>query len=359
MPNFVIGDHFLEYAYLLDQTYTTKKILDTFSSFVWTERYCDSGDFIMVLPVLENIVDDLKINDYITIPESKEYMIVETMTLVTSAIDGDLLQIEGRSLSSILNRRIVWSEFKRGNYNLQSGITELINLNAVNPSDSKRKIPGLTVKISSDPAVTSLTSVFDVEEGENLFDVITDICSEKKIGYRMLPEGDGGFSFELYSGKDRTWDQEENQVVIFSNKYETLSNSQYVQSEKNYISNAVVVGDEYRAEVFRKNERTGLARREVFLQVNGDKTEDELIQKAKEQMSKRSVTEMFSGTIEPYKQFQYGSDYSIGDIVQVENMYGFSGRCRIGELMISRDAGGPVFTPSFTSIDKNNEEVEA
>lgn len=355
----VANDGFLEFAYLLDDKYVTKKILDTFESATWAERYYDAGDFSMTLPVTEDIVRDVKINDYVCIRESEEYMILETMTLKTDAKDGDRLVIEGRSLVSILNRRIVWEAFKKpGQFSFQLGLKELIEQNAISPKDTKRAIPGLKFVVSEDPDIVALTATFDIEVGENLFDVVASMCSEKKLGFRMKPDGEGGFAFELYFGKDHSWSQDKNPVVVFSDSYENLSDTEYVQSEKDYISNAKIRGDTYEAEVFRKMERTGLARREAYLQISGEKTAEELIQKTKEQMSKMSVTEMFGGNVEPFHQFVLNRDYFLGDIVQVQNRYGFEGRSRITEVLRTRDASGPVLTPTFAVVDKN-EEVES
>lgn len=354
----IASDGFLEGVYVLDRQYVAKAYIDSFISFTWSERYDSPGEFTLDIPLIENYVEAVRINDYLAIKESKEYMVVETSTLISDVEDGDHLQFEGRTLSSILERRIVWTEYKKtGEYNFQQGIKELIEQNAISPSDEKRKIPGLTFKMSEDKAITELTSEFAVEVGDNLLSTIQDKCHEKKVGFRMLPSGEGGFEFELYMGKDRSADQEILPVVVFSDSYENLLNSTYVQSEREYVSNALVKGSNYQGEVFRKTERTGLDRREMYVTIDGETDGPSLLQKAKEEISKKTVTEMFGGEIDIYHQFIFEKDYFVGDIVQVANKYGFKGRCRITELLRSRDASGPMLTPSFAVVDKNNEEV--
>lgn len=366
------SDGFLEGLYVLDDTYTAKLYVDSFLSATWSERYDSPGDFTLTIPMIEEYIKGIRINDYVRIRESREYMIVETSTLETDVEDGDKIVFEGRTLSSILSRRIVWDEYKRtGEYNLQNGIYELLLQNVISPSNSKRAIPKFTFKHSTDPNITGLTAVFEIDAGDNLLEVIEDKCQEKKVGFRVLPKGDGGFEFELYWGTDRSKDQEVVPMVVFSDSYENLLDSNYVQSEREYVSNALVTGKmkmtdeesgkEYtvtlRGEVYRKTERVGLARREMFVDAGEVSYEGELVQKAKEEMSQKTVTEMFGGDIDIYHQFEFGQDYFLGDIVQVSNKYGFSGRCRITEILMSRDAGGPVLTPSFAVVDKNNEEV--
>ncbi len=354
----IASDGFLEGLYVLDRQYLAKAYIDSFMSFTWSERYDSPGEFTLTIPIIESYIEAIRINDYIAIKESKEYMVVETSTLIADAEDGDQLQFEGRTLSSILERRIVWDEYKKtGEYNFQQGIKELIEANAISPTDEKRKIPGLTFKMSEDKAITELTAEFSIDVGENLLSVIQDKCGEKKVGFRMLPSGEGGFEFELYMGVDRSKDQEVVPVVVFSDSYENLLNSNYVQSEREYVSNALVKGSNFQGEVYRKTERTGLDRREMYVTIDGERNGEELLQKAKEEISKKTVTEMFGGEIDIYHQFIFGKDYFVGDIVQVANKYGFEGRCRITELLLTRDVSGPMLTPSFAVVDKNNEEV--
>lgn len=365
--DWVASEGFLDYFYVLNSSYQTKKIVDVFESFSWNIKYYETGTFVATLPLIENLIADIRIDDYVSIRESDEYMIVETISTITDVEEGDKLQIEGRTLSSILDRRIAWKAFRKltdnkepdPNYNFQTGIRELLEENIISPEDPKRRIPGFIFKESDDPYIKSTTAPFNIDIGTNLYEVIASMCSEKQIGFRVLPYGSGGFQFELYRGKDRSWSQTANPIVIFSDGYENLGASEYVQSKKEYVSNALVIGSRYRAEVFRKNERTGLQRRETYITVQGDKTEEELVQLAKEEMSKQTITEMFSGTVEPYRQFLFGRDYVVGDIVQVQNKYGFEGRCRILDVLLTRDASGPELNPSFAVINKNNEEVSS
>lgn len=49
-----LAEDFLELAYVLDANLTTKMVLDNFTSFVWTERFYECGEFSMTIPVVEN-----------------------------------------------------------------------------------------------------------------------------------------------------------------------------------------------------------------------------------------------------------------------------------------------------------------
>lgn len=372
--DYPVGDKFLEYCTVLGSDFMAKMIIDEFSSFVWTERYRGYGDFELTMPVNEDIVALVNLDDYLTIKESDALMVIETMVLNTDTDSGaDTITLSGRSVECLLERRIIWGEFKDGTSkepaNLQNGIKKMLDQNAISPSNEDRKLTGLSFLASTDDRVTALTSVFDFY-GDNLYEAIDDLCSANQLGFRMRPLTEGDMTFELYFGEDRSWAQDKNSPVVFSNSYENLLTSDFVQSEAEYASDALVKGragqDEYVMSIYRKPERTGLKRREIYLEVSVDASDDEssdssitglMFEQAKKSMSEHNVTVAFGSDVEPMMQFQYGRDYFIGDIVQVENRYGFEGRCRIDEVVRSRDAAGPVLTPTFVGVNDDNEEV--
>lgn len=388
------ADGFLEIAYILDSKYETLDVLDTFESFYWNDRYNRYGDFEIVMPILPEHLPALRINNYLSIRESDRLMIIEQVTTKTDPTQGDMLVISGRSLESILTRRILWGVFQQSGP-VQNIIISMITQNAISPSIENRKIPGLSVEWSTDEAVTTPTE--DVKSiGDGLYEMVAGLASSHNLGFKMVPEGEGGFKFSMYVGEDRSWAQEKNIPVIFSHSYENLLESNYIQTEVDYVSNAFVRGDEddVSMEVLRKPERTGMARREMFVDTGlqpetqevtvpvlddeGNPTYDDdgnpitekktikiydaayynqMLVLAKIEMAKHMVTEAFDSTVDTTHQFFYGVDYNVGDIVQVENRYGFEGRCRITEVMRSRDANGPKLVPTFIMVDEKGNEV--
>lgn len=392
----VVGDKFLEYAMILDKTYTMVAVLDMFESFVWVDRYNKAGDFTIVVPILEHYLPYIRINNYLSIRESDRLMVIENVELITDAENGDKLQVSGRSLESILDRRIVWQTSEFGG-TIQTYLSSVLTQNAISPANFKRRIPGMRFVTVSDPNLNKIVDNMRLL-GENVYDLCEGTCASYNIGMKMLPEGNGGFAFSLYSGVDRSWSQKDNVPVVFSHAYENLLDSNYLQSEILYVSNALVRGDEddVTMEVFRKNERIELARREMFIDtglepetqeilvpvvdengnwIEGDdgkyQTEtathkiydqayyNRMLADAKTEMAKHKVTEAFDSEVDTYHQFVYGRDYNIGDIVQVQNRYGYEGRCRITEVMRTRDASGPKLVPTFVMVDDEGNEVES
>lgn len=394
-----VADNFMEYAMVLDKDFIQIDILDTFESFYWTERYNASGDFELIMPVIEKHLPSIRINNYLAIRESEKLMIIESVTLETDAEEGDKLVVSGRSLESILDRRIVWSKYETTN-RVQTIILDLINQNAVTPSDPNRVIPGLFFLWSGESEVTTPTETVTYF-GDNLYTVVSGLCEAHNLGFYILPSEDKKFKMGLYAGIDRSWEQTKVPPVVFSHSYENLLDSNYIQTEVNYISNALVRGDEddVTMGVYRKSERIGLARREMFIDTalqpetqdivtlepvvdeNGEPVLDpdtkeptyiehtetikiydqdyynRMLAEAKVELSQHNITEAFDSEVDTMRQFFFGEDYNIGDIVQVENRYGFEARCRVTEVMRSRDVSGPKLIPTFVMVDISGNEV--
>lgn len=359
-----MAEDFLEFAYVLDRTLVTKMVLDNFTSFVWTERFYETGEFTMTMPVVEKVVKELKINDYLVIRESERVMVIETMTLLTDEEEGDTLEISGRSAESILERRIVWGQLKEKTVGLELAFKKLLDTQVINPANTKRKIQGIVFQESGIEGINDEAIDIDLL-GDNVYDVTATWASEHLVGFKMVLAGEHEIAFSLVKGVNRTREQRERPPVVFSNAYENLLNSNYVQSEIGYASNMLAPGEQDNTylEVIRLEERTGIDRREIFMDSkpqpeSGQTYQEALLEQAKETFNEHNVTIEFGSEVDIYHQFRYGEDYFLGDIVEVENRYGFGNACRVTEVVYTRDANGPVMTPTFSAVDKEEYEIK-
>ena len=158
-------------------------IVDVYESFIWTDRYYEYGDFELFTSMTSTILSYIRQDYYLQNRESEHCMIIEKIRITSDSEDGNHITVTGRSLESILDRRIVWGQQTiRGN--LQNGIRTLLNKNVISPSDSNRRISNFIFEASTDPAITKLT--IDAQyTGDNLYSVINKICSERDIGFKI------------------------------------------------------------------------------------------------------------------------------------------------------------------------------
>ena len=374
-------------VYLLDKKYDAYDAIDRFKSLLWTIRFTKAGEFELYVPADLDIVKRFHEGDYAQIEDSDRLMIVEDINLQTDAEDGDYLIISGRSLESILERRIIWGmTVITGNF--QNGIKTLLERNVISPAIESRKIPNFTFKESTDPRITSLT-VEAQYFGENLYEEIEKLCEEKQVGFRVLPKDSGGFEFSLYVGEDRSYNQIKNPWVVFAPNYENLQSSNYLYSKKN-LKNATLVGGQGEnwsrdtVEVV-SDSSSGLDRRETFTDASGvtndtsgienddtlteeekqeaiaaltEEYNEQLKQKGQEELAKTSVTETFDGEIDTSLQYVYRKDFDLGDVVQIVNAYGMEASTRVSEIVISHDTTGKTIVPTFTvRTDEKGDEV--
>ena len=133
---------------ILNTNLDAVSIVDTYESFIWTDRYYAYGDFELYEAMRDGLLNYIKQDYYLQSKESEHVMIVEKIQITSDTEDGNHVTVTGRSLESILDRRIVWGQ-KLLSGNLQNGIKTLLNENVISPSDSNRKIPNFIFKEST------------------------------------------------------------------------------------------------------------------------------------------------------------------------------------------------------------------
>lgn len=354
--------------YIYDTDFVLKKVLDSYLSSIWTVRYDQYGDFEICAPYSKDIFDEIKLDDYIMRPDSDRMMVVEDIQIQTDAEGGDQIIFSGRSVESILDRRVLFDQtIVVGN--TQDGIKFLLDSNAISPSDEKRKLPIVFHK-NEDSAVTSLETAYQFS-GETLYEAIEALCVDGSIGFRLIPDLNAkNFIFELYSGADRSYYQTDRPYVVFSPGFDNIVTSNYISSKKEYKNVAYAAGEGEGSErtvisVYSgEAEASGLSRRELYVDAgsvssttsDGTLTEsdylDQLASRGSEELEKVKSTTYFEGEVDTSRQFVYGVDFGIGDIVQLQNEYGIEGCARITELVLSDDQNGSTSVPTFTSIEK-------
>ena len=338
---------------VLNTDYESIAVIDTYESFIWTDRYNSYGDFEIVFAMDESFLRYLKEDNYFWLKDSEHTMIIEDIRIDADTEDGNRLIVTGRSLESILERRIIWGQ-KVFTGNLQTAIQTMLNECIISPSIEDRKISNFRFAESTDPKITSLT-IDNQYTGDDLYTVIKGLCEENNIGFKIVLTDDNWFEFSLYAGVDRSYDQTENPYVVFSPNFENIINSNYFSSKASYRNVTLVEGEGEGTD--RKTtvvgSGSGINRREVFTEARdiSSKTEDgvtlsddeyyaQLRSKGLKTLADHSITTAFEGEVEATKLFKYGEDFYIGDIVQIANEYGDEGSAYISELIISRRKEG-------------------
>lgn len=367
-------------AYILNKNFETVELIDTFTSFIWTDRYQEEGDFDLRMPI-ENALklQYLKRDNYLYIENSPHLMIIESFLIESTSDNGSTIKVVGRSLESILRRRIIQDVTIFSNVNFQNAVEKLLKDAIISPAQGERRIDNFCFLRTDDPAITSLTIDTTFEKRETLYDAIQIMCKEKEVGFKIVTEtfkANGveqyTFVFYLYKGTDRTYGQSLNPWVIFSKGYENLVDSSHLQNQEDYANVCYVTGADTENQQESDDEPpelhitvgtvSGLDRREVYTDAGSLRSEDEnvklthqqkvdmMTQAGNEELAEHKVAVSFTGEVDPYSMFQYNRDYYMGDRVQVENELGIKGTSVVSEFIQCHDENGYKAYPTFTEF---------
>lgn len=344
--------------YLLDDELNYIQVIEIYTSMIWTTRYYTAGDFELYTPATPDLLNNLQRNYYIVRDDDlTQCMIIANIEVSTDIENGDYIKVTGKSLKSILNRRIIWTQTVL-NGNVETMIRQLVTDNAINPTIAARAISRLVLGDT-----IGLTGTIEAQyTGDNLAETLTAIGQTYGIGYDVLLDLENKqFKFVLLQGVDRTYNQNTVPRVIFSNEYENLLTSDYQYNSDDYKNVALVAGEG--EGTARKTATVGTAsdldRYELFVDArdvssnNGEITESEynnlLLERGAQDLAETVIKQSVEGEIEPNYTYKLNVDYFLGDLVEITNAYGVTMSPRIIEVIECNDVNGYTCIPTFAT----------
>lgn len=364
-----------EKFYVLNRDFESIAKITNFKSIMWIDRYNEPGEFEVYLPINEKSFEYFKGDNYLWYSGSDKLMIIEDLEVNTNREEYPILIAKGRSLESIIDRRILLYDtvFKD---NLEDDIRQILDVTLMSNADYERVIDNFIFEYSHDERISSLTSDYEFDKGDNLRDVIEKMLNGKKLGYKITLNENNQFVFRVIIGEDRSFDQDSNPWVIFSPKYNNLKTSKFKHEGGSNFRNVIYTyGEEYNDNPPQElivGTTTGLLRRELYndassinheVDENGTKktlTPDEytaqLKQSADDLQKDHIIKETAECEIDHKVNFEYGKDYFIGDIVQVQNEYGQEIKMRVTEFITSISDAGIELYPTLKNIAEEDEE---
>lgn len=258
-------------VYVRDKnSYEIIRIEESFSSLVWTERYQEHGDFVLDIPINVANFDVYKRGNYLQLDESDETMMIESLN-INDEQEDPLLEVSGRTLSCILERRINasklldnYSESIKYNGDFGSVVQGIVNDDILNPTmgrfkwmhtteegaqeegyDSARPSSNYKVKetfstpyraISNfryENSVSGVTIDKEFSELKTIYDMLVVFSKAYVTGFRVRLQN-GVFILETYKGTDRTSNQKTLDPVIFNPVMDNISYVNYFEDQTDY-----------------------------------------------------------------------------------------------------------------------------
>lgn len=263
----------------------TMGIIDAWYSLIWVDRYNEAGEFELKIEASKENVALLHEDYYLLYSMSDHAMVIEKVELITDVEDGDYLLVSGRSLESILDRRIVYTRTKflgkdiarttkaqisEDPSMIRNVIYALIRdafgegpslsptyrtvfelgyflMVGGHPENQMAKVLPTQAELAAADNHPFMEMFVTAEMySDTLYDIIVNLCQQLGIGLRieLTPVNDSSypgtgtqFVVHLYYGLNLTEDLNQNQsgkVVIFSNNFNNLLTSEYSLDRRDY-----------------------------------------------------------------------------------------------------------------------------
>ena len=340
---------------IADKNFQRICALDDFSSFIWTSRYYTAGDFEICTGISMRALTVLQYGFYVLRDDRDDVGIIEKLDIRADADGNDQIVASGRFVTSILGRRIVAEQTQINNKTIDTACATLITDAIISPDIPERQISNFAL----DGSYTTAKKITIQITGKNLLESITKICEENGIGFKVTIDS-GVFTFKMYEGTDRSYGQNVNPYVVFSDQYDNLFSSEYLENYADLVTNVLIAGEGEgtdRTTVWAtKDDPTGLDRYEMYQDArnmstnDGEIPEEEYLEQLEAEAleSITSYAASFTGSVD-FSGVRYGTDVNLGDICTVENRrWGISINCRLVEVIESTDESGAyTITPTF------------
>lgn len=371
--------------YTLDETFLRSSVVEETNSVIWVDRYSSAGEVTVVVPASGATIEQLAEGTFLSLDGSKEVMLLETQS-----IKDDLLTVTGPSLLKFLDERFI--RFSPGHdvrYWPLSGfpplqvLTEIVNdmcvvgspwLDAdtmVNVDAARAAIPNLSTITGVESGVIGINVA--VPFGP-VYEVLKTIAETYRLGHKLYLDdaGIGSYSliYESYVGRDLTSSQTIYPTVRFSPGQDSLTDVKELRSISGYKN----VAYSYAPALSEVSLDAGVAfadssaatsvgfDRRVLMVFADDITTDEiggdpvllkeiLGRRAQDALANHNFVKMVDGEIVPQNDYQFGVDYMLGDIIEIQGLSGALQNARVTEYIRSQDAQGEKAYPTISIVN--------
>lgn len=252
----MIGDIFI-----LDKNLLIVGIADAYKSIIWDKKYNDIGECELYMPATPEAFEMLKMGYYIARNDDDMVCRIKLIQLNTDAEEGNYLIVKGFDAKGLLDQRVIWGTATASG-NKEEFMRELVKASVIDSGILDRKM----LKENGDQliylgeAAGFPDALSEQVSYKNIGEAIRNYCASSEWGYRLILKN-SAFLFEIYKGEDKA------QSVIFSEDYENINTTSYVEDFTNLGNVALIAGEGQGSERKRNiaGKGSGVDRYEVFV----------------------------------------------------------------------------------------------
>ena len=318
-------------------------ISDRFSSLRWRRKFFEPGEFELHLPATLTNIATYQKGNILCRTDRKEAGIVESVVI------ADAFTVKGRMLSCILADAI---------------LSRTYNFNGTVEQAMRTVVSQEAGRIHGDIVLGTLNGYPETLESQvsykNALDTVKKLSKSFNIGFGLSPDIPAkSLVFYTYTGVDRNARQTQNPRVIFNDEFQNLLNPTCTQDIAEYKNFAYVGGEgEGNDRIIVTVDRTnGNRKRELWVDAKDLRKDNGmtdaaylslLVQRGNEKLDGCPIVSSFEGTGVNVQNFEYLTDWDLGDIVTVgQDKWGISDDKRITEVEETYENGIAKVIPVF------------
>jgi hypothetical protein len=365
--------------YTLTRGFLPRYLISEFTSAIWTERYFSAGDIQLVVPAIPSMIQKLAPGTFLGLRGTKEIMIAETQS-----IENSLLTVSGSSLPNFLDEREAWfqSPTAEAPYVSQfvatttagQHISNAVDKMVINPANFPSGWPtNVNLDWARDKILNLQLGVIDANgvPKELSFDLgplytsIQHLAEEEGLGFKLYLDSatystsSYVLKFATYRGKNRTSEQTVHQMVRLTPKMDSLSDVKEISSISSYKNVVYVTYKNVTTVHYLYPDApipTGFDRRVLRVDAPDLYFVDDRIPAFREQVARNAFAnhiyiQAVDGRVSTKIPYLYGTDYGLGDVVELEGFTNIFSKARITEYIRAQDEFGERDYPTLAVID--------
>lgn len=387
--------------YTMNENFIPDKVVDEFFSAIWTERYSSAGEVQLVVPAFADYIDMLKEGTYLGLAGSHE-----VMELKTQSIEDKKLTITGQTMLSFLDERIHWtkttdSEHPIGDLSVPSAklgelVADRVDKMVIHPTSFTGGYPWSDLNLDWERDKLERLELGAIDHSGTaqrwtvpvgpLYSVLTELAQKDGLGISLYLESADAIlgyvlKFTTYRGVDRTSSQSVVPLIRLTPDMETLTGLKEIRSIDGYKNVVYVV---YQNKLYIRYEDPanipeGLDRRVMVIDAEGEPVGRNytasgnfayyggaytytyvgpteiaafIDQNAKDALANHNYIKALDGQFSQTNEYKFGTDYGLGDIIELEGLTGVINKARITEYIRAQDNTGEREYPTLSVLSE-------
>lgn len=346
-------------AYIRNSSLGKVYVIDAPISVIWERNFYEPSFFQMQVAATKELFQLLQSSAdlFLTSDIDSEVMMIETVRLTTSQESGDTITLSGRSAIAILERRVIRQQKTFTNVPPEQIAFTLFTGNFKSDTTFPDRSVSIINANTSGGTSTAISTQFT---GQTVLEAIQSLAATVSKGLAISLTGNGAsLVWRFLVGQNRP-------TVIFSENFETLTGSDYTFSTQNFATMAFVGGEgegtaRTISQWIRNFGAKGLSRREIWVdardvssnngEIDSSAYVNLLSQRARQKLTEHEIMRSFEGTLPDTSPYIYGTDYTLGDTVYVQNRYSVKASAQVVSFTTVMDGSGVKRYPRLDNFN--------